>query len=147
MALGANRPILLALQSRRATMASVGLAFARADWTGQGQASWVEQSYASRVTGRPIRSFRLPEPTESIGGIVAAAFSRPLGGVCVTAPARGATARRATTAADGSFELSNLPHARYRLVHGAARLNKCCRYARPVYHAGVAIDAEDALAR
>ena len=115
MALPVNRPVLVALRSRQATMDTLGLALARADWTGQGQASWVEQSYASRVSGRPLRSFGLPLPTESIRGVVVDALWRPLAGVCVTALSHDASPRQVTTATNGSFDLAGLPHASYRL--------------------------------
>lgn len=115
MALGFNKPILLALRRRDVTMARLAVALAESDWTGRGRRSWVEQGYASRVSGQPLASFGLPVPTVSIRGTVVGPYAHPRGDVCVAAVHPGAPTHRATTAANGTFELSRLPRTRYRL--------------------------------
>ena len=115
MELGFNRPVLLALRRRGATVAELALALAESNWTGRGPRSWLEQGYASEISGRSPFSFGLPEPTVSVRGTVVGPFGRPRGGVCVAAVSRGAPAHRVETASDGTFGLSGLPRTRYRL--------------------------------
>lgn len=135
MRLRVNRPILKALHQRGASMAVLALALAESDWTGHGPRSWVEQGYASRVSGQPLSSFGLPEPTMSITGVVVDAFRHPVGGACITAIPFRAAAHVVETGTNGSFDLSRLPRTRYRLE--VAGCHPAAGAPTPAFYAGV----------
>ena len=112
---GFDHPILAALRDRGATIPTLGLALAKSNWTGFGPASWNEQMYASAVSGLPISSFELPQPTVSIRGVVVDPLRRRVANVCVT-PVRGNNALAPVlTAANGTYDISHLARAPYRL--------------------------------
>ncbi|MCU1489781.1 MAG: Chitin binding protein [Acidimicrobiaceae bacterium] len=127
-----DRPVLDALRDRRSTLAELALALADSDWTGYGPRSWIEQGYASRVSGLPIKSFGLKQPTVSLEGVLVDPLGKPLVGVCVSVLSSKAPARGVLTGAGGTFDIAGLPHAPYVLEvvdchHGA-------RAPTPVYY-------------
>ena len=113
--LGFDRPIRTALADPHATMTRLGLALAESDWTGFGQGSWNEQQYASEVSGLSVPSFGLPQPTVSIRGVVVDPLRRREAGACVTAVGPGSTSRTVVTSTNGTFLITALSRAPYRL--------------------------------
>lgn len=112
---GFDHPILTALRLQNATMSVLGLALAKSNWTGFGQTSWNEQMYASSVSGQPMSSFRLPQPTVSIRGVVVDPLGHRVARVCVT-PVRGNLALAPVlTGANGTYDISHVARAPYRL--------------------------------
>ncbi|MCU1490699.1 MAG: dystroglycan-type cadherin-like domain repeat protein [Acidimicrobiaceae bacterium] len=132
MGLSWNRPILRALQDRKATTATLARALAESNWTGYGQRSWAELNYASRVSDEPVAGFGLKLPSVSILGRVVDPLGRPVSKVCVAALPRKGPGTGQLTSASGTFGFPKLVRAAYRLQITDCRHD--AHEATPVYY-------------
>lgn len=112
---GFDRSILNALRNPASNTSTLALALAESNWTGGGPRSWLEQGYASRVGGVPMRSFGLPEPTLTLSGVLVDPLRRRLNDVCVAALHSPTAPSGDSNTSNGVFAISGLARATYRL--------------------------------